>query len=313
PGGAELYRRATREWMGTQATHVDKLARVWPGYLEAFRSRCGLSFEGLSLWVHEGGWTPFPTLLNYLLTGSGGVVTNAEARVQDRYLSRAVTGVLRMDLSGALVPQARRQQVDLLRWSGSAAEAIETLGGRLAEGFDPAEVPIEGGSIDLCHSGGALEHYTPSQLLSFLRECHRVLKPGGIASHVLDHRDHLHHADHRYPFLGHLALTAPVYRAWSGHPLGYHNRLRPSQVMRLFEDAGFAQIAVRRMVLPSRRYVEGDAALEGSRGLPRLLLAPRFRRIEEVDLRTAAGHYLYRKVPLVRRRKRPERLGAAQP
>ena len=92
-------------------------------------------------------------------------------------------------------------------------------------------------------------------------------------------------------------LPAPVYRAWSGHALGYHSRLRPAEVAQLLERAGFERIAVRRMSLPSRQYVEGDAVLEGRAGLPRRLLAAHHRDLDELDLRTAAAHYLYRKRP----------------
>ena len=34
---ARMYRTVTREWMGSQATHVDKLRRVWPGYVAVWR------------------------------------------------------------------------------------------------------------------------------------------------------------------------------------------------------------------------------------------------------------------------------------
>jgi hypothetical protein len=33
PGGFAAYRALTRGRLGTAATHVDKLARVWPGYV----------------------------------------------------------------------------------------------------------------------------------------------------------------------------------------------------------------------------------------------------------------------------------------
>lgn len=39
PGGPSLYRTATRDLMGTQATHVDKLQRVWPDFLH--KALCG--------------------------------------------------------------------------------------------------------------------------------------------------------------------------------------------------------------------------------------------------------------------------------
>jgi hypothetical protein len=124
PGGARFCRRLTREWMGTQGTHVDKLRRVWPGYLEVWRSRCGLELEGLDVWVHEAGWTPFAPLVNYLLTGKGGALTNSEGRVLDRYLARAVNGVLSVDLPETLVSAARRRPFGPLRtWRSHRARA----------------------------------------------------------------------------------------------------------------------------------------------------------------------------------------------
>lgn len=78
-------------------------------------------------------------------------------------------------------------------------------------------------------------------------------------------------------------------------PLSYHNRLLPAQVSRLFEQVGFERVAVRRMILPDRRYVEGEDAMAGRPGLSRRFLAPRFRDASDLDLRTAAAHYLYRK------------------
>jgi SAM-dependent methyltransferase len=295
PGGARLYRQVTREWMGTQGTHVDKLRRVWPGYLDVWRSRCGLEFEGLDVWVHEGGWTPFAPLVNYLLTGKGGVLTNSEGRVLDRYLARAVNGALSADLPVEVIPPERRRRVEALRWYDRAAEAVAAVGASISGGVKPNAVPLPSASVDLCHSGGALEHYRPDDLASFLGECCRILRPGGIASHVFDHRDHLVHADRRWPFLAHLALPELLYQIAFGHPLIYHNRLTPTEVSALFEKAGFEPVALRRMILPERRYVEGAEVQAGCPGLRRSLLARRFRKLSEADRRTAAAHYLYRK------------------
>jgi SAM-dependent methyltransferase len=163
-------------------------------------------------------------------------------------------------------------------------------------------------SIDLCHSGGALEHYTPEQLDAVLAELVRVVRPGGVVSHVVDHRDHLHHADRRLPFLAHLALPAPLYRAVAGHPVGYHNRLAPSEVYARFEASGLRPIALRRLIYVDgegatdgagaidRRWVDtDDDALAGRPGLAPRWLAPAFRALSPADLRTAAAHYLFRR------------------
>jgi hypothetical protein len=102
--------------------------------------------------------------------------------------------------------------------------------------------------------------------------------------------------DPNWSFLAHLRLSPRTYAALCGHPLMYHNRLLPSQVCGLFERAGFERIAVRRMVLPSRAYVDDEEeALSGTPGIDRSRLAAPFRSATDADLRTAAAHYLYRK------------------
>lgn len=295
PGGARRYQIITRDWMGTQATHVDKLARVWPGYVEQW-VKAGLEMEGLRVWVHGGGWTPFPFLVNYLLTGDAGVVTNTDGRVSDQYLSRAVNGALGCGLPGSPQDSVRRAQMESLRWFEHASDAIAELGGELFEGISVDSVPIGSDTVDLCHSGGTLEHVAEAELRAFLREAERILRPGGVMSHVFDHRDHLHHVDPDWPWLGHLRLSPVTYRLLFGHRLMYHNRLLPTQVAGLFESAGFERIAIRRLVMPSHEYVDSaQAACEGSPGVSRSRLSRTFRDASDVDLRTAAAHYLYRK------------------
>jgi hypothetical protein len=297
PGGSDLYRRLTREIGGTQASHVDKLARVLPGYCRLWTERCGLRLEGARMWMHEGGWTPYPLLAAYLLTGSGGVVTNGAGRMLQRYLVPAVNGALATDWPAGAVPAHRVHSVEALRWAPAVDDVIAATGGALHAGVDPTRPPLADASVDLVHSGGALEHLPPAALTRFLAASRRILAPGAVASHVFDHRDHLYHADHRWPFLAHLALPPLAYRLTAGHPLGYHNRLTPTEVAALFQAAGFQLIALRRLILPDHRWVDDDDdARRGTPGLPRALLARPFRDISQLDLRTAAAHYLCRAV-----------------
>jgi SAM-dependent methyltransferase len=284
-----FYRTLTRDKLGTQATHVDKLARVWPGYVRVWQD-IGVPLEGSRVWVLEGGWTLFPFLANYLTTGSGGVVTNRDGRVLDRYLARSVDGALNCDLPST---DERRKKVGSVRWEPTVAGAVAMLDGTLFEDVQPSAVPLGSASVDLCHSGGTLEHYRPRELEAFLAEAFRIVRPGGVMSHVVDHRDHLHHADPSWPFLAHLRLSDPVYDAAFGHPLMYHNRLLPGEIENAFTAAGFERMLVRRMILPERRYV--DDATNGSPGVERAYLARRFRSATDADLRTAAAHYLFRR------------------
>jgi hypothetical protein len=64
----------------------------------------------------------------------------------------------------------------------------------------------------------------------------------------------------------------------------------------MFEAAGFERIAIRRMIYPDRRYVAWDEAADGKPGVERSKLQGRFANASDADIRTAAAHYLYRKL-----------------
>jgi SAM-dependent methyltransferase len=274
---------------------IRKLQRVWPSYVRVWRERCGLEdLEGRTVWVHEPGWVPFAPLASFLLTGRGGIVTAAREGLSDRYVRAAARGVLAAGFEVA-APE-RRAAIAALQSEG-VAEVLRVTGARVVTVRDPGRLPIAPGSVDLCHSGGVLEHQTPEALAAFLRASFVALRPGGIASHVYDHRDHLRHVDPGWPFLLHMALPGAAHRVCFGHPLLFHNRLAPAEVAALFEAAGFERIAHRRFVLPDKRYVDEGAAAAGEAGVPGWLRTGRLSRLTDEDRHTAAVHYLYRKPP----------------
>lgn len=78
PGGTALYRRMAWELLGTQASHVDKLARVLPRYCRVWERACGLrrmTYPGRrpTTWRagrHEGGTRAIlPNAHNLIMRG----------------------------------------------------------------------------------------------------------------------------------------------------------------------------------------------------------------------------------------------------
>jgi len=301
PRGVHLYRRLTREIMGTQASHITKLHRVWPGYVEVICNTLGGPLEGRRIWVHESGWTPFLVCVNYLTCGNGGVLTNTRltnARMLDRYTVESINKALA--LAPTLrkftpIPEHRIRQIDALRWRENIDEVLSATGATYLEGAPHDALPLESDSVDIVYSGGQLEHYRPCDLRAFLAEAFRILKPGGIIAPVLDHRDHLFHYDKALPFLYHYSLSELVYRLTHFSPLLYHNRLLPSEVSRMFEEAGFERIKILRLSLPGGRWFDEGEPVEGEFGIERSKLAKRFRNASDDDLKTAAAHYIFRK------------------
>ncbi len=138
-------------------------------------------------------------------------MTNSEAHLVDRYLSRAVNGALETGAHFKMEAHERWSIVEALRWETKAENALKAINAVSLQMESRTKAPLPAESIDLCHSGGVLEHYKPDDLKGFFAECFRILRPGGVASHVFDHRDHMYHADKKLPFLAHLMLSDPVY------------------------------------------------------------------------------------------------------
>ena len=120
-------------------------------------------------------------------------------------------------------------------------------------------------SVDFISSTDVCEHIPEPDLAGILRECARLLRPGGLVSFRIDLADHYSYFDKslsRYHFL---RYDDQRWR-WANSPLQYQNRLRVTDYRRLVEGAGF-EVVSWSPSLPKNAVAELS-------GLP---LAPHFR------------------------------------
>lgn len=125
---------------------------------------------------------------------------------------------------------------------------------------------IKSGSIDLIFSQAVLEHIRRHEFLETMKECRRILKPGGIATHQVDLRDHLGGA------LNHLRFTEKTWESdlFTGSGF-YTNRIQYSQMLELCTQAGFTVVEA-----PAKRW----AALP----TPKRKLVPEFSALSDEEL-----------------------------
>lgn len=94
---------------------------------------------------------------------------------------------------------------------------------------------IPAASVDFVFSQAVLEHVRHAEFVETMRELHRVLRPGGVASHRIDLKDHLGGN------LNNLRLPKALWeRDWMGARSGFYtNRIRFTEMCNLFQQTGF--------------------------------------------------------------------------
>ncbi|MEJ0084651.1 MAG: class I SAM-dependent methyltransferase [Pseudomonadota bacterium] len=89
--------------------------------------------------------------------------------------------------------------------------------------------------VDFIWSQAVLEHVRRAEFVEFIRETRRVLKPSGLASHVIDLQDHLGGA------LNNLRIGSRLWETqWMANSGFYTNRLSEPEIISAFESAQFA-------------------------------------------------------------------------
>ena len=135
------------------------------------------------------------------------------------------------------------------------------------------------GGFDIHLSHWALEHVPPNDLRSVLESAARLLKPGGVSAHKIDHTDHFAHDDPSLELMDFLRFDDSE---WAGRAeedgFVYVNRLRAPEYPPVFAASGLAIRVERNFVdEASVRQIE-------SGGLP---LAGRFAGMNARELATS--------------------------
>jgi SAM-dependent methyltransferase len=93
---------------------------------------------------------------------------------------------------------------------------------------------IESGAVDLVFSQAVLEHIRLGEFLETMKQCRRILRPGGVCSHRVDLRDHLGGA------LNNLRFSESVWESSFFANAGFYtNRIQYGPMLQLFSEAGF--------------------------------------------------------------------------
>ncbi len=148
----------------------------------------------------------------------------------------------------------------------------------------PALEQLRDHSVTLIYSRAVLEHIPKPTIEDLFREWRRLLMPGGACIHFIDNSDHFEHTDKRLSRLNFLTVSDWAWRFACLNPQNYQNRLRHSDYLVLFRDAGYELL-----------HSEGEPDPQARADLNRLVLNRRFTRYDKDDLAILTSMVVARK------------------
>jgi SAM-dependent methyltransferase len=154
--------------------------------------------------------------------------------------------------------------------------------------FDARRTDFPAQTFDLISSTSVLQMIPPEMLEAILIESHRVLKPGGVMSHVVPHRDPF--MAFGAPPMNFLRYSDLAWHALAPSPRVHVNRMREFEYLELLEKLDFEIVHTSSVTFPEDR-----DALRRMQEQPTARLAPRFMGIELEKLAVGQSHIIARK------------------
>jgi SAM-dependent methyltransferase len=142
------------------------------------------------------------------------------------------------ELFGGRIDACRLEQ--LLDFAGrewELAGLMELCGITYHAPCDAAELSGASDSIDFYVSIVGLQHIPGEVLKAVLTEGDRVVKPGGLFVHKIDHSDHFSHTDHSISAINFLQFDEAEWAKWAGNRFMYVNRLRQDDYIEIIRAA----------------------------------------------------------------------------
>ena len=235
---------------------------------------------GLSVFEFGAGWDLYGNCVAWCLGVDRQVVFDLTRWARADQINMALAHLRDEPPPGAV----RRPEIMLPTGGNFEKKLRDTYGIDYHAPADAADTDFMAGAFDAVVTTSVLEHIPADMIAPILDECHRLLPPGAIMSHVIDYSDHYAHSDAKITPYNFLAFEQ---RDWQRFNPGIHyqNRMRHTDYGALFEAAGFRVL--------SNAHSQPENAAEV---LARVKLSHDFVERRREELAPLVGHWVLERI-----------------
>jgi ubiquinone/menaquinone biosynthesis C-methylase UbiE len=201
------------------------------------------------------GWEPINALLLHLV-GAKAVYSYDHVQHVRFKLAKVTLDELERGLplisSSTLVPQLTlTKRLALLKSATDLLSLFKLANITYVAPGDAAKSGLPDHSVDLVYSYAVLEHVPEETIHSIALESRRVLRPGGMAFHIIGPFDHYANVDKRISKVNFLQYPEWKWKLFVKNRISYHNRLRAKEFVQIFRSHGAEVRVVRDTIEPS--------------------------------------------------------------
>ena len=137
-----------------------------------------------------------------------------------------------------LRPDRLQRLQSLLKGEWDLPSLFDLCGIKYLAPADAGRLELPASSVDFHISYTVFEHIPANILQQILQEAGRILRPSGLAIHLVDHSDHFAHSDQSISAINFLQYEDSVWARLADNPYMYMNRLRVDDYPPLYQCSG---------------------------------------------------------------------------
>jgi len=255
PLGAQLYYLAQRHIGGFRDFTINSKVVQGSSLLDCLAE---LS-EPLSDWsaVEIGtGWTPILPMLFWLNGQKHCDTYDNQLLLKDSLVVESARQFVALDHFGPRLYEGKDEDMfgrrlkvleQLVAEGASGSQIMTACNIRYHAPADATTTGLASDSVDVVYSNTMLEHAREDEISALLRECYRIIKPGGYMLHLIDLSDHFAHSDQAISAINFLQFSEAKFSRYNSRFL-YQNRLREPRWRQIIQNHNFEIVCWRTHV-----------------------------------------------------------------